>query len=359
MRILTLGRNAISRAAKGLGSPFQEDERPAKSGPPPPEPSQESAADDSWRLVRAERHLKKREEQVAMLQEKLKESRRRQAAGEQEVSGLRARLRHAMTGERSINSANVVWIFGSGRTGSTWLGSMMGELDGHALWGEPWVGTLFGNFYYVAVDEKKHRAPQFIMGRHRESWLWSIRNFVLDAAVATFPKLGREDYLVIKEPNGSVGAPLMMEAMPESRMVLLARDPRDVVASSLDARRKGGWHFERNKKLRNGEKRTLAEEAPLTFARKRAEGCLQQMGKAKDAFDAHGGRKALVRYEELRMDTLGTMRRMYSELEIEVDWCEPIFPDSAHSQLPAFRTCSASNSTGGRYPRLECNLFWL
>ena len=40
-------------------------------------------------------------------------------------------------------------------------------------------------------------------------------------------------------------------------------------------------------------------------------------------------------------------------------WCEPIFPDSAHSQLPAFRTCSASNSTGGRYPRLECNLFWL
>ncbi len=40
-------------------------------------------------------------------------------------------------------------------------------------------------------------------------------------------------------------------------------------------------------------------------------------------------------------------------------WCEPIFPDSAHSQLLAFRACSASNSTGGRYPRLECSLFWL
>jgi hypothetical protein len=41
------------------------------------------------------------------------------------------------------------------------------------------------------------------------------------------------------------------------------------------------------------------------------------------------------------------------------EWCEPIFPDSAHSQLPAFGACSASNSTGGRYPRLECSLFWL
>ena len=40
-------------------------------------------------------------------------------------------------------------------------------------------------------------------------------------------------------------------------------------------------------------------------------------------------------------------------------WCEPHFPDSAHSQLPAFRACSASNSTGGRYSRLECNLFLL
>ena len=40
-------------------------------------------------------------------------------------------------------------------------------------------------------------------------------------------------------------------------------------------------------------------------------------------------------------------------------WCEPHFPDRAHSQLLSFRACNASNSTGGRYPRLECNLFWL
>jgi hypothetical protein len=49
-----------------------------------------------------------------------------------------------------VNPENIVWIFGSGRSGSTWLSSMMGDLEGHALWGEPWVGALFGNYYYRA-----------------------------------------------------------------------------------------------------------------------------------------------------------------------------------------------------------------
>jgi len=45
-----------------------------------------------------------------------------------------------------------------------------------------------------------------------------------------------------------------------------------------------------------------------------------------------------------------------SESEV---WYEPPFPDNAHSQLLTLRTFMASNSTGGRYPRLECNLFSL
>jgi hypothetical protein len=40
-------------------------------------------------------------------------------------------------------------------------------------------------------------------------------------------------------------------------------------------------------------------------------------------------------------------------------WYEPHFPDNAHSQLLAFWACIASNSSGGTYPRLECNRFWL
>ncbi len=111
----------------------------------------------------------------------------------------------------------------------------------------------------------------------------------------------------------------MMEALPESRMILLARDPRDVIASSMDAKSEGGWNYEKHKKLHlEGRKRSSSKD-PDAFAEKQAKNYLRQMGKAKEAYDAHKGPKVLVRYEELRSDTSGTMKRIYSTLGIEVD----------------------------------------
>jgi hypothetical protein len=217
-----------------------------------------------------------------------------------------------------VEPENIVWIFGSGRSGSTWLSSMMGEMSGQVLWGEPWVGTLFGNFYY-SQNEGRRNNPQFILGRHRRSWIGSIRSFLLEAAKVTFPNIGRGDLLIIKEPNGSVGAPLMMEALPESRMILLVRDPRDVVASALDGRREGGWHHEKHKARLYEQGKSAPEKDSVAFAEGRASNYLLGMGNAKKAYDAHRGPKALVRYEELRADTPGVMARMYSDLGVPID----------------------------------------
>jgi hypothetical protein len=231
---------------------------------------------------------------------------------------LRARLAGDAARDVRVNAENMIWIFGSGRSGSTWLRSMMSEMGNHRVWEEPMVGRLFGEFYARAPKENL-RSADFILGDPiRNGWTKSIRNFVLDGARYSNPLLGTEDYLVVKEPNGSIGAPLLMEALPESRMILLVRDPRDVVASVLDAARRGGWLYEQRTED-TARQRRMADKNPDAFVGKRADTYRQSVESAKLAYDAHKGPKVLVRYEDLRSDTLGTMRRIYSALGIPAD----------------------------------------
>jgi hypothetical protein len=74
--------------------------------------------------------------------------------------------------------------------------------------------------------------------------------------------------------------------------------------------------------MRKGGKekpRSLAESRPDAFVKGQARRYVRDVGNAKNAYDAHGGRKVLVRYEDLRADTLKTMKRIYSTLEIPVE----------------------------------------
>lgn len=218
--------------------------------------------------------------------------------------------------ESGVDPAHIIWIFGAGRTGSTWLANMMNEMPRTMFWNEPMVGNLFGNFRRKAQGGQLN-SRGFILGDPaKESWVPLVRDFILKSVNYRFPRLGPEGWLVIKEPNSSMGAPIIMEALPESSMVFLIRDPRDVVASALDGSREGGWLYSRKRGM-SGEE-SLADEDPDTFARNRARQYLNNITGAREAFEAHLGNKTLVRYEELRTDTFGTMKRIYSELGIPV-----------------------------------------
>jgi hypothetical protein len=161
-------------------------------------------------------------------------------------------------------------------------------------------------------NRKLMNNPGFIMGEpYRRVWLDSIRNFVIEGAIARYSNLRDDQYLVIKEPNGSLGAPLLLEATPNSRLIFLIRDPRDVVASRLDAFEKGSWSSQ------NRDYDTLEELH--AFTRHLAEDYFKVVSQVQRAYEVHPGKKVLVRYEDLREDTSGTLKTMYAALGIEVD----------------------------------------
>lgn len=215
-----------------------------------------------------------------------------------------------------VNPANVVWIFCTARSGSTWMRSMLDDLLDGEVWEEPKVGRLFGEFYSRAKPTQLGRTNYVLGEPTREAWTAALRDFVLRTAWASHPTVTPERYLIVKEPGGAVGAPLLMAALPESRMVLLVRDPRDFAASVLDATRKGGWMQEG---MDEWARRDLESEKDVQrYLRALSRQYVRQMGNGKKAFEKHDGRKIMVRYDDLRTRTLDTMRDLCAALELPV-----------------------------------------
>lgn len=265
--------------------------------------------------ARLRKQLDKSQQQVARLRERLDRSRLQFEHRDRELMELRDNLPGLESG--GLAAENVIWMFGSARTGSTWLGDMMRDLDNHTVWFEPLVGELFGRFFHDWNEETHFLTEHIILGAQKSFWRIPVRNFILQSANVRFPAVAKGGYLVIKEPSGSKGAFLLTEALPESRLIFLVRDPRDVVASGLDAWTKGSWLYENTSESKR-DREAIFDAHPDEVVKERARVVSLEMESSRLAYEAHEGPKTLVRYEDLKADALETMKRVYSELGIAV-----------------------------------------
>jgi hypothetical protein len=246
--------------------------------------------------------------------------------------------------------SRLVWILGSPRSGSTWLMRLLVH---------PWIlarGSRTGmraplslrdrdRPNVVPIDESyllHHLTPlrslpdgdrqpstaefvvngprrgepgYFFSDAYADVWAPEVRRLVLMRLHAQAELAAREHslsdpFVLIKEPNGSQGAELLMSLLPRSRMIFLLRDGRDVIDSMLDARSDSGWV--------QGSMDLSAPEQRLAYVRRQARLWLNNTNAVQSAYAVHPPElRRMVRYEDLRYETGKTLRPLLDWLEIE------------------------------------------
>jgi len=216
---------------------------------------------------------------------------------------------------------NTYWIFGSGRSGSTWLLELLGSLPEVAVWHEPYFGALLQHL--EDHPSERERPQAFFNESYRREWLTNLKGLFLNVAKSRFNGVSVNSKLVVKEVNAPELAPYVCDMFPSASYILLIRDPFDVLDSQLDMQRVGAWNeeFGRELKLPYKEKvKHTAQHIEKSFR-------LSMAG-----FDKiHENKRLQLRYEELLQRPSETLERCAKFLGAAVSQAEISLSIESHS----------------------------
>ena len=155
----------------------------------------------------------------------------------------------------------LAWIFGSSRSGSTWLLRMLSELERVIPVDDPHIGHHLGVWRPIPLawatakdppklgtlaDFKRKKRDYLFSDRYRDTWVPQLRDlisarFEAQAAQDIAAAGGIDQPIVVVKEPGSHAADTIMDVFPQSSLIFLLRDGRDVVDSWLDAYKDGSW----------------------------------------------------------------------------------------------------------------------
>jgi hypothetical protein len=226
----------------------------------------------------------------------------------------------------------LAWIFGSSRSGSTWLLRMLSELERVVPIDDPHIGHHLGVWRPIPLawatakeppklgtlaDFKRKKRDYLFSDRYRDTWVPQLRQLIsarFEAqAVQDIVEAGGIDrpVVVVKEP-GSHAADTIMDLFPDSSLIFLLRDGRDVVDSWLDAYKDGSWATDEGAY-------PLDETGRPALIRWQSSVWLHRTEVVQETYArTDPERRVLIRYEEMRDDPVAALERICTMLGIEV-----------------------------------------
>jgi hypothetical protein len=242
------------------------------------------------------------------------------------------------------------WIFGSSRSGSTWLLRMLAELRRVIPIDDPHIGHHLGVWRPIPLawatakdppqlgtlaDFKRKKRDYVFSDRYRETWMPQLRElisarFEAQAAQDIEAAGGIEDPVVVVKEPGSHAADTIMELFPNSSLIFLLRDGRDVVDSWLDAYRDGSWATDEGAY-------PLDDTGRPALIRWQSSVWLHRTQVVQETYArTDPDRRVLIRYEEMREDPVRALERISGMLGIEAnrEQLEEIAAANAYSRVP-------------------------
>ena len=251
--------------------------------------------------------------------------------------------------------SRLVWIFGSPRSGSTWLLRLLChplDLDpeeglgfnlpgpardsqrldalpvnefllGHHL--APRSGAPRewpdGQLLPATVNAFWSSSPNYVLARDFEdAWRPELRRFalvrlhaVVERAAARFPVKG-DPAVVIKDVGTSHAADTTMSFLPRSRFLYMVRDGRDVIDSLVHAAQPGSWFARVAKPLitSDGERLAFVREKAIEWACW-TDSCNRAWAKQPPEL------RRMARYEDFLADPVGELGELFRWMGLERD----------------------------------------
>ncbi len=205
--------------------------------------------------------------------------------------------------EENTLEKKTVWVLGSPRSGSSWLVERMLNLPTYnVIWNEPHIGSTLAS----RREAEGKRDPYFFSENHEKNWIPPLRKLILARTYSHAKTISKN--VIIKEPNGSMGADLVMKCLPNSKFIWLLRDGRDVVDSFIDLHKEDSW---------NPEFKPITKDYRSTVIINHAKSWQKNTEIVERAFQTHNSKlRLLIKYEDLRNNTFNHFKKILQFLNI-------------------------------------------